>query len=233
LIFPIRNDVNQLVGFGGRVLTKDSKYAKYLNTGETIAYKKREILYGYSRARKRIKITGQAIIVEGYTDVNLMDRADARNVVGVCGTSFTDEQCKLITRYTKACNVYIGDGDKAGFKAAKRVIEKHWLHSTHVGILLAKDGEDPASMAVAHGSDLLDNLTEICPVELIYKLAGEDREKNPTKEDQINATLKSISLCPSAVKRHVLLEQLSECSKIPVRALTNDINRFLAKIIYR
>jgi DNA primase len=176
LMFPIRNPAGRLVGFGGRTLGDDK--AKYINTSETQQFHKGSLLYGLDRAKKTIRETSRAVLVEGYFDVLGAAAAGVEGVVAGMGTALTPTQAKLLARYAE--EVILGyDGDEAGENAARRAL----------GLLLAEGltvrrarfgaGEDPDSLrlaagpeavrtAVADAADLLnEELERLTPPEAI------------------------------------------------------------------
>lgn len=228
IMFPIRDRTGRLVGFGGRILEESANTPKYLNSDESVVFKKREVLYGYYHAQKLIKEQQMAILVEGYTDVNLLDRANAKNVVGICGTSFTDEQAALIcTCHSGKFNLYMIDNDTAGKKSAVNVIIKHWHKNIYCRILCPKDeGWDPAKAAVAYGADLIDHVEELCAIKILYDFAKGERE------DKVEDVLSHIAILPNALKRHEMIEELSEVSGYPVKALSEAINKHIQKAVF-
>lgn len=227
IIFPIRDKVGRLIGFGGRLLEESNLAPKYLNTDENLVYKKREILYGYYNAQKLIKKLGYGIIVEGYTDVNLVDRADYRNTVGICGTSFTDEQAQLICSHGGKFNIYMIDNDTAGRKSAFNVIIKHWKNNMYCVVVCPKqEGYDPAKAAVEYGVDMHEQMEELCQIKILYEYAKGERE------DKTEEVLSYIAMLPSALKRHEMIEILAGVSNFPIKVLSEQINKHLQKVFY-
>ena len=119
VIFPIHNTAGRVVAFAGRITDPASKEPKYINSIETVAYNKSQVLYGMNQAFRGIKERNTCYLVEGYTDVIAMHRAGITNTVAACGTSVTEQQLQLIARYTKKINL-VGDGDNAGIKSMMR-----------------------------------------------------------------------------------------------------------------
>src|SRR5450759_3583822 len=119
VMFPIHSLSGQVLGFGGRVLKTDPKSAKYLNSPESEIYHKSRILYGIYQARKAITQQDKCYLVEGYTDVLSLHEANVENVVASSGTSLTQEQVRLIKRFTQNITI-LYDGDAAGIKASLR-----------------------------------------------------------------------------------------------------------------
>lgn len=122
LIFAIENLSGKVVAFGGRILDKDRKAPKYLNSPDTALYKKGEILYGLSHAKSEIPKSDSVVLVEGYFDLISLYQAGVKNVVAVSGTALTDRHAEILARYTKNAFL-VFDGDEAGRKAAHRTIE--------------------------------------------------------------------------------------------------------------
>ncbi|MEO1435411.1 MAG: DNA primase, partial [Bacteroidota bacterium] len=148
--FVIHNISGKVVGFGGRILNKQLKGPKYINTAESEIYKKSKILYGAYQARRSIRRKDQCLLVEGYTDVISLHQAGIENVVASSGTALTVEQIRLVKRYTQnMCIIY--DGDAAGIKAAMRGLDLVLEQDMNVKIVLLPDGEDPDSFMQSVG----------------------------------------------------------------------------------
>jgi len=116
VIFPIHSLSGNVLGFGGRVLRKDDKTAKYVNSPESELYHKSRIVYGIYQARKSITSLDKCFLVEGYTDVLSLHQCGVENVVASSGTALTPEQIRLIKRFTRNVTI-LYDGDEAGIKA--------------------------------------------------------------------------------------------------------------------
>ncbi len=144
VIFPFYNLSGKVIGFGGRILKNDKKEAKYLNSPETLLYKKSETLYGLFQAKKAIQKHENCYLVEGYTDVIGLHQAGIENVAASSGTSLTQEQARLLHRFTKKVTV-IYDGDAAGIKASLRGINILLENSLQVSVVPLPEGEDPDS----------------------------------------------------------------------------------------
>lgn len=144
IMFPIHDHRKQLVGFGGRDFSGESK-AKYLNSDDSTLYKKQFVLYGLDKAMEAIRAEKLAYLTEGYTDVIAMHQAGLNNTVASCGTALTEFQCKLLKRY---CNhvVIMRDGDPAGQKAAERDVQLLLNFGFKVDICQLPENEDPDSL---------------------------------------------------------------------------------------
>jgi len=144
IMFPIINPSGRIVGFGGRVLNGDAKSPKYVNSPETRIYQKSRILYGLFHSKSGIRRRDKAILVEGYTDVLRLHQDGFDYGAATSGTALTQEQARLLSRYTKNI-VLVFDGDSAGFKAALRGLEVLVEAGLTVRIAPLPPGTDPDS----------------------------------------------------------------------------------------
>ncbi len=144
VIFPIHSVSGKVIAFGARILKAEKNQPKYINSPETTVYHKSNILYGMHQARQAIRQAENCYLVEGYTDVISLHLAGVENVVASSGTSLTDEQIKLIGRYTDNITVLF-DGDAAGMKASLRGIDMILEKGLNVRIVIL--GNDPIKRA--------------------------------------------------------------------------------------
>lgn len=121
LMFPLKDTNNNVVGFSGRVLDKESKEAKYVNTPETEIYHKRETLFGISQTKDNIRKQGEAVITEGEFDMISCFKEGINNVVAVKGSAVTQDQLRLLKRYTQKLVLAL-DADFSGNETTKRAI---------------------------------------------------------------------------------------------------------------
>ena len=154
VMFPVHSLSGKVVAFGGRILKKDEKAAKYLNSPESSIYHKSNELYGLYFAKQSIVRQDRCILVEGYTDVISMHQSGIENVVASSGTSLTSPQIRLIRRFTPNVTV-IYDGDAAGIQASIRGIDLLLEEGMNVKVLLLPGGQDPDSYAQAHNASIL------------------------------------------------------------------------------
>lgn len=151
VIFPIINTAGKVIGFGGRALTAEAT-PKYLNSPENRVFQKKNNLYALNSTRQYIGKEGTAIIVEGYMDVISLYQSGVRNVTASLGTALTENQAKLVSRYTK--NVVLSyDADAAGQKAALRGIEVLRGEKCKVKVLHVTDGKDPDEYIKKNGRE--------------------------------------------------------------------------------
>lgn len=152
IMFPIRDQRDRLVGFGGRALGEAR--AKYLNTSETELFHKGELLYGFGHARKMARDEGSVVVVEGYMDVLALAGVGIANAVAPLGTALTEDQLRWLWRLADAPLVCL-DGDAAGLRAAHRLIERalpQFEPGRSLRFVVLPRGEDPDSLIRAHGA---------------------------------------------------------------------------------
>lgn len=146
--FGIRNSHGGLVGFGARTLAADEK-PKYVNTRETAAFNKRQLLYGFDKAARIVGRTGRLVIMEGYTDVMMAHQRGLREAVATMGTSLTPDHIKLMQgRVTNL--VLLFDGDRAGLDAAERAVRLLLGEGMECRVLCLPEGQDPCDWFSSH-----------------------------------------------------------------------------------
>lgn len=177
LLWPIKNAAGDVIGFGARKLFDDDNMGKYMNTPETILYKKSKVLFGLDRAKKHIAAQRQCIIVEGYTDVMAMHAAGCNTAVASCGTAFGEDHLQLVRRFMLDDNyfngqmIYTFDGDEAGLKAARRAFEGNQNFVGQSFVAVAPQGMDPCDLRLAKGNAAVRDLvaSRIPMVEFIIR----------------------------------------------------------------
>lgn len=156
LMFPICNVRGEVVGFSGRIMDAAQDPRKYVNTAETAAFRKGELLFGLYKATGAIAKAGMcAVVCEGQIDVIAChEKADIRNAVAGLGTAFTDEHAALLRKYAqKAILCY--DGDQAGIKAGEKTFRKLAAAGLEVYLASLPEGEDPDSLIRQRGAEAL------------------------------------------------------------------------------
>lgn len=198
VIFPIHNTTGKTIGFGGRILKKDEKTAKYINSPENDIYHKSDTLYDIYLAKRAIRQKDNVYLVEGYTDVISMFEAGIENVVASSGTSLTNEQVKILGTQTRNITV-LYDGDRAGIKASLRGIDMLLEKNLNVKVCLLPDGEDPDSFAKKHrDSELAEYLETNSTDFLLFKAnilseeAGDDPRKRSEMVKEIVRTIAKV-----------------------------------------
>jgi DNA primase len=230
VIFPVHNLSGKVIAFGARILTKEKDQPKYINSPETEIYHKSNVLYGMYQAKNAIRREDFCFLVEGYTDVISMHLSDVDNVVASSGTALTEEQIKLIRRFTENVTVLF-DGDAAGIRAALRGIDLILKGGLNVRVLLLPDGDDPDSYSKKVGTTafkqyLKDKTKDFISFK-IDLLAG-DAAKDPIKKaEAIREIVTSISLIPDAIKRSVYVQETGQLLKLPETMLLTELNKIL------
>jgi DNA primase len=214
VIFPVHTLSGKVAAFGGRVLGKKDKTAKYVNSPESEIYHKSNELYGIYFARQAIARHDKCFLVEGYTDVISMYQAGIENVVASSGTSLTEGQIRLIHRFTNNITV-LYDGDAAGIKAAIRGIDMLLAEGMHVKVVLLPEGEDPDSFARTHNSFDFTLYIKEHEVDFIRFKAGlllEDAQNDPIRRvNLLKEMMETIAVIPDSITRSVYIR---ECSRL-------------------
>jgi len=228
VMFPIHSLSGQVLGFGGRVLKPDPKSAKYLNSPESEIYHKSRILYGIYQARKSISQNDRCYLVEGYTDVMSLHEANIENVVASSGTSLTQEQVRLIKRFTQNITI-LYDGDPAGIKASLRGIDLVLEEGMNVKIVLLPEGEDPDSWSKKVSNEeftkfLKENETDFIrfKTQLLLSEANNDPVK---KAGLISDVVKSIAVIPETIIRTVYIKECSTVLEVSESILYHEVNK--------
>ncbi|NCC71849.1 MAG: DNA primase [Sphingobacteriia bacterium] len=232
VVFPIQNLSGRVLGFGGRTLLSDKTIPKYVNSPESEVYNKSQVLYGINLAKAEIISADNCYLVEGYTDVISLHQAGIENVVASSGTSLTNDQIRLISRYTKNITI-LYDGDEAGIKASFRGIDMILEHGLNVKIVLFPEGEDPDSFARTHRTSEVQEFIQkqavnfiIFKTSLLLKEAAGDPLK---KSALIKEIVGSISLIPDQITRSVYIKECSALMDIAEQTLMNVLNQIRRK----
>jgi DNA primase len=165
LLWPIRTSAGEVIGFGARRLFDDDPMeAKYVNTPETLLYKKSSVMFGIDLAKRDIARGHQAVVVEGYTDVMAMHLAGVATAVASCGTAFGDEHLAMLRRlmmddsFFRGELIYVFDGDAAGRAAAIKAFGGEQNLAGQSFVAVAPDGMDPCDLRLKSGDGALRDL---------------------------------------------------------------------------
>ena len=165
LLWPIRSSAGEVIGFGARRLFDDDPMeAKYINTPETLLYKKSNVMFGIDLAKRDIARGHQAVVVEGYTDVMAMHLAGVTTAVASCGTAFGDEHLAMLRRlmmddsFFRGELIYVFDGDAAGRAAALKAFGGEQNLAGQSFVAVAPDGMDPCDLRLKSGDGVLRDL---------------------------------------------------------------------------
>ncbi len=228
--FPIYNIGGRTLGFSARTLRTDKVKAKYVNSPESLIYSKGKVLFGLHLAKNEIVKQDECYLVEGNMDVVMMSQNGVTNVVATSGTALTEDQIRLIKRYTKNVTL-LYDGDKAGIKATFKAVNLLLEQGLHVKTLLFPDNEDPDSFARNHTQDeFQDFIKNNAENFILYKtnLLLADAQNDPIKKaDLTRDIIETISLIPDLLERNAYLQQCSKLLDVKEEILSSE----LAKII--
>jgi DNA primase len=231
VIFPIHNITGKVIAFGARTLKSD-KGAKYINSPETEVYQKSKVLYGLHQGSNSIRQQDNCYLVEGYTDVISLHLSGVPNVVASSGTSLTDDQIRLIKRYTNNITVLF-DGDPAGIKASLRGIDMLLESGANVRVVEFPTGEDPDSYARKLGTDQFRRFLQDSIIDFISyktKLFLKESAGDPiAKANTIKEIVRSISRIPEALQRAVYIKQCSNLLEVDESLLIGELNKLQLK----
>lgn len=233
IIFPVHNQTGKVIGFGARIIAKNDRAPKYINTPENELYIKSRILYGSYFARQAIDKQDECLLVEGYTDVISLHQAGIENVVASGGTSLTIDQLRLIKKYTDNLTI-IYDGDGAGIKAALRGLDMALEESLNVKLVLIPDKEDPDSYVNKVGADhfrefVKENKKDFIFFQLEVSLqdAGEDSNKKAAIVNQVAETISKINKAEDFTRQQDYIRRCSQILSIDETGLNNLVNKFI------
>lgn len=239
IIFPIHNQSGKVLGFGARLIKKNDKAPKYINTPENEIYVKSKILYGSYFARMAIDKADECLLVEGYTDVVSLHQAGIENVVASGGTSLTPDQLRLVKKYTNNLTI-IYDGDGAGVKAAVRGMDLALEEGLNVKLVLIPDNEDPDSYvnkigAAAFIEFIQNNKKDFVIFQLGLSLAeaGNDSTKKAAIVTRIAETISKITKTEHFTKRQDYVKQVAEMLKIEEAGLNDLVNKFIREKVQK
>lgn len=231
IMFPIMDSSGRVVAFSGRIIIDDEKSPKYLNSPETILFKKSKILYGLDKAKFEIRKCDYSILVEGQMDLVMSHQAGFRNTVAVSGTAFSDDThdgsgIGLVTRLSK--NVIIAfDSDEAGYKATLRSAKLALALGMDVKVALIEGGKDPADIIKHDPKDWLATVKNALPIVLflvssIKKQTSDVKKVGLRVKDEV---LPYVALYESAIEQSRLIELISGETGLKPDALWADLKK--------
>lgn len=230
IMFPIINIRGKVIAFSGRAMPGDDKAGgKYVNTSDTLVYKKSENLFGMNFAKNFCD--ERIVLVEGNMDVISLHQAGFENTVAALGTSFTPEQAKLISKYTKEIVLTL-DADEAGQKAARRAGEILKNTGLNVRVITIPDGKDPDEYIKKNGPDRFKALLEGAVSEIEYKLLMAVENIDVNSDDgrlkYLSLAAEIIAESPDVMTRDIYIGRLSEkygVSKTALQAKVDELRK--------
>ena len=226
VMFPFLSVSGKVVGFSGRLMVKNDKVGKYVNSPTSLIYEKHNELFGLYQAKQAISKSNSCYLVEGQMDVIQLVQSGIENVVASGGTALTINQIRLLHRYTENITL-LYDGDKAGIKAALRGIDMMLEEGLNVRIILLPEGEDPDSFAKSRNASDLQAFLENNHQDFIRfktQLLSEESQNDPTKRSEmILQIVRSIAVIPDVIKRQVYIKDTASLLTMPEEILTRKV----------
>ncbi len=234
LIFPIWNETGKVVAFSSRTVETEKKGAKYVNSPESLIFKKSNVLYALPLARKAFNEHGFGILCEGQIDVMAMHLAGYKNSVAPQGTALTDEQCRILKRYTETL-YFMFDSDNAGQKAIRRGIEIALPIGFDIKVITMPQGGDPDEIYKNSGAEgikeVVGNAVDFFTYLMNYYCESIPDAMSPGGKGKIvNELLKFIQMIKNAVTRSGYVSMLSERLNINENAIFSELNDFKNKV---
>lgn len=231
LMFPITDEQGRVIGFSGRCLDDKEKTAKYINSPETLLFKKSRILYALDKARRFIVESREAIICEGQIDVIRCHQAGFKAAVASQGTAFTEEHVRILKRYADSV-VIVFDTDKAGQDATIRTVTEFMDAGMAVRAGILPEKEDPDSFIRKKGAEGFKAVIDQAVSAVVYQIRVLSKREDAKSEIGAmrisKAVLQTISHSPNAVQRAKLIQETAERLNLPATALQDEL-RFLLR----
>ncbi len=227
VMFPIIDTRGNVVAFGGR--TMDNGGPKYLNTSDTLVFKKSLNLFAMNFAKS--ECSERLILVEGYMDVIALNQAGFKNTVATLGTALTSEQAKLISRYTKEV-VVCYDSDEAGQKAANRAISLFRDTGVSIKVLSVPNGKDPDEFMRTYGNEgparfkrLIEDCTNDVEYQLQKALKKYDVQTSQGKIDYLKEAIRILAKIESRVEQEIYSIKLSELVGVDKATILEQVKK--------
>ena len=225
VMFPIANESGKIVAFGGRALGDD--LPKYLNSPETPIYSKSNVLYHLDRAKEALRQRDFAVLVEGYMDAIAVALAGVSNVVASCGTSLTEPQVKLLTRFTRRIIVNY-DPDTAGQAATERSLALLLEQGVEVRVLALPGGKDPDSFIRSEGAAAYTKLLGEAPPYVDYLISRArqmDLNSAEGKLRAVNFLLPYVQRVPDRILRSEWATRIAQQLRIEEPVLRESMRK--------
>ena len=232
LMFPFYDMQGHIVGFSGRIVTPKDGTGKYVNTGETPLFTKGKHIFGLYQARKSIGKTGFTYLVEGQFDVMSLHKVGVENVIGGSGTAFTEDQVKLLLRFTDDI-IMIYDADPAGVKASLKNCELLLKAGAKVRCIRLEKGMDPDEFAKAHGSltsKKLKELTEPFPKAFKRMILPRGCKDETVVTDCLNSICSLVACVQDSVLRLEYIKSIAEDFRSKIGIIDNKVRSIRANL---
>lgn len=226
LMFTIKDQKGQVIGFSGRTLVNRDDIAKYINSNDNIVYNKGRNLFALNIAKKHAN--DYLIIVEGQMDAISLHQRGIKNVIAPLGTALTEAQARLIARFTKKV-VFAYDSDNAGIKATIRGIEILKALGIEVSILVLKDAKDPDEYILKFGPELfkkeLENTISVFEYMEQNIRKNYDLNKIDQKTKYLNEIVVELSKVKNTLEQEIYIDYISKNTNITKAALEIELKK--------
>ena len=232
IMFPLHDISGHVVGFSGRIYD-DSNLNKYLNTKETIIFKKGECLYNYHIAREYARKLKYVIIVEGFMDAIRLSQIGYKNVVALMGTAMTSEQMQLVKKLST--NVYLSlDGDGPGQNATLNIGEELTKLGLNVKVIAMpsdKKEHDPDEFIIKYGKEryisILESALNYSDFKINYLKQGVNFNSDLELSKYINSVIKEVSLIKDEIRREIILKKLAIETNLSYNTMEKRLNEYI------
>jgi DNA primase len=232
LMFPIHSLSGRILGFGGRILKENKKAAKYLNSPESPIYDKSSVLYGIYFAKRSIVKEDNCYLVEGYTDVIQLYQNGVENVVSSSGTALTQQQARLIYRFTKNITL-VYDGDRAGIEAALRGVDVLLAQGLNVNISVLPEEDDPDSFAQKYEADEIKAYLKEQSKDIVtFKaevLSKKGKDNPADRAEVVYDVINSIAKIPDEIQQDFYIRKCSSILEVAEDKLFAALSQAIAR----
>ena len=229
IMFPLYDPSGRVVGFSGRIYG-DSKKNKYVNTKETVIFKKGHCLYNYHIAKESARKAGYVIVMEGFMDVIRASIIGFTNSVALMGTALTNEQLTLIKKLSHNIILCL-DGDSAGQSATMSVGKQLEAIGISPKVMVLKDNDDPDTYILKNGRESFESLIYSAVNFSDYKIdnlkTGVNFNSDIELANYVDSVLKETSLIKDEIRREIILKKLAIETNLSYNTLEKRLNEYL------
>jgi DNA primase len=230
VMFPIHNLSGRIVAFGGRRLVEEEESPKYINSPETPIYHKGSILYGMYQGREAVRTADRVIVVEGYLDVMRMHLCGLQNTVATSGTALTENQARLILRYTKNVTL-LYDSDTAGASATLRGADILVENGLAVSVATLSAGDDPDSFLLKRPIEEMQQILQSAPPLLEFKILNRanttaaQMDSVAQRTEQLRSIVETLARVRDGLERQSLVHNMAERLHVDEAVLWEEVSR--------
>jgi DNA primase len=227
-MFPITNDLGEVIAFSGRQIDSNATGGKYVNSPESLLFSKGNILFGLSRSKRAIARSRQAIVLEGQIDLITSFEAGVENVVAPQGTALTERHATLLKRFAEEIVLFF-DADAAGERAAERALEILYGAGLQVRIGVLPAGEDPDSLIRKGGVEtfrgLIAGAKDFFDFEIERGLGGAGNQSVAQRVALARRVAQFAGLVPDPVVRDTMIMRLAQRLRLPRESLDQVVSQ--------